>query len=258
MQSPKTILITGASSGIGTGLALAYAATGTTLHLNGRSADRLDSVADQCRAKGATVVPKVLDVSDRPAMASWIAECDRGTTLDLVIANAGVSGGSDGVPDGPDGTRRILAINIDGVVNTVQPALDLMIERGHGQLAIVSSVAGFRGLPGSPAYCASKAAVKVWGEGLRVRYARAGVEISVICPGFVESRMTADNPFHMPFLMNADRAAKIIRRGLARNRSRIGFPFPTFFMGWLLGALPSGLVDRLTRNLPEKERSLSG
>lgn len=258
MQSPKTILITGASSGIGAGLALAYAAPKAVLYLNGRSTDRLAAVANQCRAKGATVETRILDVSDSAAMASWVQACDDETPLDLIIANAGVSGGSDGVPDGADGTRRILAINIDGVINTVLPALERMAARAHGQLAIVSSVAGFRGLPGSPAYCASKAAVKVWGEGLRVRYARTGVEVSVICPGFVESRMTADNPFHMPFLMDADRAAKIIRRGLARNRSRIGFPFPTFFMGWLLGALPSGLVDRLTRNLPEKERSLSG
>lgn len=253
MQSPKSILITGASSGIGAGLALAYAGSDTVLYLNGRNSERLTKIAERCRAKGATVSTRILDVSDNVAMTDWINGCDAESPLDLVIANAGVSGGSDGVPGGADGTRRIFAINIGGVVNTVLPALDRMCTRGRGQVAIVSSVAAFRGLPGAPAYCASKAAVRSWGEGLRVRYARQGIALSVICPGFVESRMTADNPFRMPFLMDADRAADIIRRGLARNRGRIGFPFPTYTIGWLLGALPSGLVDRLTRGLPEKE-----
>ncbi|MBT5050560.1 MAG: SDR family NAD(P)-dependent oxidoreductase [Rhodospirillaceae bacterium] len=257
MQSPKSILVTGASSGIGAGLALAYAAPDAKLYLSGRNGDRLAEIADRCRAQGATVATEVLDVTDSAAMADWINRCDGTLPLDLVIANAGVSGGSDGVPGGADGTRRIFAVNIDGVVNTVLPALDRMAGRGRGQVAIVSSVAAFRGLPGAPAYCASKAAVKSWGEGLRVRYARQGLEISVICPGFVESRMTADNPFRMPFLMDADRAASIISRRLARNRGRIGFPFPTYAMGWLLGVLPSGLVDRLTRGLPEKEHPLS-
>ena len=128
-----------------------------------------------------------------------------------------------------------------------------MQERRHGQIAIMSSLAAFRGLPVSPAYCASKAAVKAWGEGLRVRYARDGVRISVICPGFVESRMTADNPFPMPLLMHGDRAAVIIQRGLARNRGRIAFPFGTYAVSWLLDLLPINLSDRLVRNLPEKE-----
>lgn len=253
MQSPNSILITGASSGIGAGLALAYASPDTALFLNGRNSDRLSDIAERCRTKGAMVSTKLLDVADAAAMAGWIEECDSDSPLDLVIANAGVSGGSDGVPGGADGTRRIFDINIGGVVNTVLPSLDRMSDRGRGQVAIVSSVAAFRGLPGAPAYCASKAAVRSWGEGLRVRYARQGIAISVICPGFVESRMTAGNPFPMPFLMDSDRAAAIIRRGLARNRSRIGFPFPTYFIGWMLGVLPSGLVDRLTRGLPEKE-----
>jgi short-subunit dehydrogenase len=258
MKSPKAILITGASSGIGAGLALAYAAPDTTLYLSGRSAARLATVAGDCRARGASVEEEILDVTDSAAMTGWVDRCDDTTPLDLVIANAGVSGGSDGVPEGAEGTRKIFAINLDGVINTVLPALDRMGGRNRGQIAIVSSVAGFRGLPSAPAYCASKAAVRSWGEGLRVRYAQQGLEISVICPGFVESRMTANNPFPMPFLMDADRAAAIIRRRLARNRGRIGFPFPTYAMGWMLGVLPSGLVDRLTRGLPEKENSLSG
>ena len=175
------------------------------------------------------------------------------SSIGLVIANAGVSGGGQGISYGLDATRPILATNVDGVVNTVLPALERMQQRGHGQIAIMSSLAAFRGLPGSPAYCASKAAVKAWGEGLRVRYASDGVRISVICPGFVETRMTADNPFPMPLLMRGDRAATIIQKGLTRNRGRIAFPFGTYAASWLLDILPTNLTDWMVRNLPAKE-----
>lgn len=253
MQSPRSILITGASSGIGDALARCYASSGTTLFLCARNADRLNLLANTCERQGATVKPVILDVTDAAAMADWIAASDRRNPLDLVIANAGVSGGAPGIGRGLSATRPILSINIDGVVNTVLPALDRMQERGRGQIAIMSSLAAFRGLPSSPAYCASKAAVKSWGEGLRVRYARDGIRVSVICPGFVESRMTADNPFPMPLLMPGDRAAKIIQRGLARNRGRIAFPLGTYAASWLLDILPSNLTDRLIRNMPTKE-----
>lgn len=253
MQLPGSILITGASSGIGDALARLYARRGVTLFLSGRNAERLASLSDICKSQGAMVNSKIIDVTESKAMAHWIGECDAHTALDLVIANAGVSGGGPEIGQGLDATRPIFATNVDGVVNTVLPALERMQERRHGQIAIMSSLAAFRGLPVSPAYCASKAAVKAWGEGLRVRYARDGVRISVICPGFVESRMTADNPFPMPLLMHGDRAAVIIQRGLARNRGRIAFPFGTYAVSWLLDLLPINLSDRLVRNLPEKE-----
>lgn len=253
MQSPNSILITGASSGIGEALALLYATSGKTLFLSGRNAERLAAVTDICEKRGASINSKLIDVTDATAMALWIGECDAHRSLDLVIANAGVSGGGPGINHGLDATRQIFAVNVDGVVNTVLPALELLRTRGHGQIAIMSSLAAFRGLPSSPAYCASKAAVKSWGEGLRARFARDGIRISVICPGFVVSRMTADNPFPMPQLMNANRAAEIIQQGLARNRGRIAFPFVMYAVSWLLGVLPSGLTDRMIRNLPAKE-----
>jgi len=253
MQLPKSILITGASSGIGEALARLYASNAATLFLSGRNAERLQAVADTCESMGATVSSTVVDVTDSMAMARWIGECDTRRKLDLVIANAGVSGGGSGVGRGLEATRPILAINVDGVVNTVLPALERMRERGYGQIAIMSSLAAFRGLPTSPAYCASKAAVRAWGEGLRARYARDGVRISVICPGFVESRMTAGNPFPMPLLMHGDRAALIIQRGLARNKGRIAFPFGTYAAAWLLDVLPTNLTDWMFRNLPAKE-----
>ena len=141
--------------------------------------------------------------------------------------------------------RRVLAANIDGVVNTVQPLIPPMRRRRRGQIAIMSSLAGFRGLPGSAAYCASKAAVRVYGEALSAPLRRDGVTVSVICPGFVRTPMTAANPFRMPFLMDAAPAAAIIRRGLARDRARIAFPLPLYLLCRLLAALPQGLADKL-------------
>jgi short-subunit dehydrogenase len=124
--------------------------------------------------------------------------------------------------------------------------------RRRGQFALMSSLASFRGFPGAPAYCASKAALRVWGEALRGDLAPQGVEVSVICPGFVVSRMTAQNKFPMPMLMPTERAVAIIQRGLARNRARIAFPFPLYAAAWLAGLLPPGLTDPLFRRLPKK------
>jgi short-subunit dehydrogenase len=116
----------------------------------------------------------------------------------------------------------------------------------------MASLAAFRGFPGSPTYCASKAMVRVWGEALRPELAPLGVAVSVICPGFVVSRMTAINKFHMPLLLSAERAARIIRSGLARNKARIAFPWRLYAMVRLIAALPPGLIDPLLARLPRK------
>ena len=255
--SPTSILITGASSGIGEALALAYARPGVALALGGRDQARLSAVAGACRKAGAEPRVKVLDVREGPAVAAWIAEADQTAPLDLVIANAGISAGSGGSGSETAGeseaqTRRIIETNVEGVFNTLLPAIDRMRPRGHGQIAIMASLAAFRGFPGAPAYCASKAAVRVWGEALRGDLHGAGIGVSVICPGYVRSPMTAVNDFPMPLLMDAARAARIIRRGLARNRPRIAFPWPLYAAVWLISALPPGLTDPLLRRLPKK------
>ena len=252
MRDPKSILITGASSGIGEALALGYAAHGVDLAISGREAGRLDGVAEACRAKGAEVRAATIDVTDRDAMTHWIAGTDGAAPLDLVVANAGISAGTGSGGESAEQARRLFEVNLQGVLNTVHPAIEAMRRRGKGQVAMVSSVASFLPLPGSPAYAASKAAVRLYGESLRGALAPDGIEVSVICPGFVESRMTASNPYPMPFIMPAAKAARIIRRGLARNRARIAFPWPTYFISWFLGALPPALTDPLLRRLPKK------
>lgn len=248
----SSVVVTGASSGIGEALSRHYAAPGVSLALTGRDGERLAAVAEACRAQGAAVATAGIDVADRAAMAAWLAEVDAAAPVDLCIANAGISAGTGRGGESADQVRRIFAVNVDGVFNTILPLLPAMLARGRGHLALMSSLASFRGFPGAPAYCASKATVRVYGEALRGEVADRGVGVSVVCPGYVVSRMTAANRFPMPFLMSADRAAAIIARGIARNRARIAFPFPTYAAAWLLGVLPPGLTDPLLRRAPKK------
>jgi short-subunit dehydrogenase len=259
MAAPRSVLITGASSGIGEALARAYAGAGMSLALSGRDPERLETVRAACVGMGAAARARVLDVTDAAAMAAWLAHQEATAAPDLVIANAGVSAGTGGGGESGQQARRILSINLDGVLNTVLPAVEHMMARRagpdgrRGQIAIMSSLASFRGFPGAPAYCASKAAARIWGEGLRGELHRHGIAVSVICPGYVRTRMTEKNRFPMPLLMDADRAARIIKRGLERDRPRISFPWPMVALVWLLAALPPAATDRMLRRLPKKE-----
>ncbi len=249
---PDTILITGASSGIGEALALANARTGARLVLTGRDSARLAVVARACTARGAQVAAQIVDVTDRAAMAALLIERDDTAPFDLVIANAGIAAGTEAGPESEAQLRAITDVNVTGVINTLTPLLPRLIARRRGQIALVSSLAGFRGLAGAPAYCASKAWERVYGESLLIELAAHGIQVSVICPGFVRSRITAANPFPMPLLMDAERAARIIMRGLAANRGRIAFPWPMAAAVWLLAALPARLSDALLGRLPRK------
>lgn len=240
------IVITGASSGIGEALARDYAAPGVALALNGRDPERLHAIANVCRGKGAVVDAGQIDVIDRAALAAWLAAFDDSHPVDLLIANAGISiDKANSSLDDFSIIRQTMAVNFDGVLNTVEPLLERMMARGRGQIAVVSSLAGFIGLPYSASYNASKAAVRVWGESIRYPLKKSGLGVSVICPGFVISRMTSQAPFPMPFLMTAERASAIIRRGLARNKARIAFPVGTKAAVWFGGLLPGNWAARL-------------
>ena len=239
MIEAKSILITGASSGIGEALALEYAAPGVHLALSGRDGARLNAVAQRCRDKGAQVDARPHNVTDRAAMRSWIETVDSVHPLDLIIANAGRSGGAaTRGGENEDQARDILAINFDGMLNTVWPAIDRMRPRGHGQIAITSSMAGLTPLPGAPAYSTSKVAVKAYAEALHGALKKDGITVTAICPGFVESRITAQNTFPMPLLMDGAKAARIIRKGLAKGRVSVFFPWPVAAMTWLISVLP--------------------
>jgi NADP-dependent 3-hydroxy acid dehydrogenase YdfG len=252
MRDPRSILITGASSGIGAALAKAYAGPGVHLALGGRDSSRLGAIGSLCRAAGATVDEGVVDVTDRAAMEVWLATLDDRHPVDLVIANAGISAGSAAGWERPEQARAIFSVNLEGTLNTVLPLLPAMSRRGSGQIAVMSSLASFRGYPGAPAYCASKAALRIWGEALRGDLWDTGIRVTVICPGYVASPMTEHNQFYMPLLMETDRAAHIMKRDLARGRARIAFPWPLYCGAWLLGFLPPVMTDSLLRRLPKK------
>jgi short-subunit dehydrogenase len=254
MKNPKNILITGGSSGIGEALALHYAQKDVFIALTGRDEARLLSVAERCREKGALVDVAVLDVCDRTGMEKWIEKINQTQPLDLVIANAGISGGTGGRVDGEPiaEARRIFDVNVTGVFNTVEPALKGMKNNEKGQIAIVSSLAGFRGWPGAPAYSASKGAVRFYGEALRGALKETNISVNVICPGFVTSRMTDVNDYDMPMKMQADKAAAIIVKGLGKNKGRICFPLPVHFTSWFLGILPDFIAQKILIRMPAK------
>ncbi len=239
----RTIVITGASSGIGAALALHYADQRPHLALLGRDAGRLERISAQCRTRGATVETAVLDVREREKVKAWIAEFDARTPIDMLIANAGVM---EGTPPGgdiepPDAAYHLMETNVLGVLNVVQPLALLLMQRGRGQIAIVSSIAAFTPLADSPSYCASKAAVLSYGLSLRALLAPRDIKINVVCPGYIETPMMLRERGPKPFKMTAERAAEIIARGLERDRATIMFPFFFAWVTWLSGLLPDGL-----------------
>ncbi|MFC1672915.1 SDR family NAD(P)-dependent oxidoreductase [Pseudomonadota bacterium] len=259
MKDPKSILITGASSGIGQALALEYAAPGVYLTLTGRDQERLNAVAGQCRDKGAEVTASTVPVTDQDAMAKLIGTADSAQPLDLVIANAGISAGS-GTGNGGEGelgetqaqARAIFDVNFTGVFNTIWPAIEHMQTRKSGQIAITSSMAGITPMPGAPAYSASKVAVKAYAEALHGALKPQGITVSAICPGFVRSRITDKNDFPMPLFMEADKAAMIIRKGLAKGRISVIFPWRVAATVWLLSILPPCWRVWLLSRAPKK------
>ena len=246
MKHFKNIVITGASSGIGEALALGYAAPGITLALIGRDSLRLQAVAEACRSKGATINTGQIDVVDRAALETWLTRFDDAHPVDLVIANAGISIDMDNAALSVLAiAHETMAVNVGGVFNTIGPLIDRLVARGHGQIAVMSSLASFIGLPYAASYNASKAAVRVWGESLRQVLKNKGVGVSVICPGFVVSRITARWPFPMPFLISSEHASRIIRGSLARNKARIAFPMGTKTAVWFGGLMPASWAARL-------------
>ncbi len=242
---PRTIVITGASSGIGEALALSYARDRNCLGLLGRDTPRLDRIAERCRSAGALVSPAAIDVRAHRDMEAWLQRFDDKTPVDLVIANAGVMAGSAAPNEleSAETARALVEINLLGVMNTIQPILPRMVARRRGQIAIVSSIAAFLPLADAPSYGASKAAVLSYGLALRSLLQPQGIGVSVICPGYVDTPMMRQEQGSKPSVMPPEQAAAIIRRGLVRDRAVIAFP-PLFALVTRIGGL---LPDRLRR-----------
>lgn len=247
------VCITGASSGLGAALAQTYARKGRHLILFGRSEKRLSDCAETCLALGATgVTLQALDIRDREAMAKALTLCDQETPISLLIANAGISGGTAGGGEEAQQIYDIFDINVTGILNSITPILPLMTARGYGQIGLVSSLAGYRGLAGAPAYSASKAAVRTYAEALRGAYRAKGVAVNAICPGFIRTPLTDQNTFKMPFLLEAEDAADRIVKGLEADKPVIAFPWPLHWAVSLFSMLPARIAGVILRALPEK------
>jgi short-subunit dehydrogenase len=251
------VVITGASSGLGAALARAYAAPGVVLGLISRDRARLAAVAAACRVAGATVEEAVLDVAERASLEPWLAAFDAVHPVELVIANAGISAGPAPGEAGEEAevTARQVAVNLMGAVNTVAPLLPAMAARRRGRVAMIASLAAYRGLAYSPGYCASKAGLRAYGEALRALAEPHEVRVTVVCPGFFSSRMTDRWEGPTPQLMECERAARKVKRGIERGRRRVDFPWALAIGMRLCDALPAAIGDRIVRGFRFRIRS---
>jgi hypothetical protein len=248
-MSGAKVFLTGASSGIGLALAERLAAPGATIGVVARRRDRLEALAHRLEALGAKAIPYEVDVRDGPAMRAAVDDfAERAQGITLAVANAGLSR-DDALHRGDAAPiSDLIAVNVQGAINTLVPAVPHMIRAGAGHLAAVGSVAGFRGLPGKGAYCASKAALKTLMDGFRPVLRPHGIDVTTICPGWIETELTENNPYPMPFIMSAGRAAELIARALDRRRRTYVFPWQ---MRWIVVPLMAVVPDRM---LPRNTR----
>jgi NADP-dependent 3-hydroxy acid dehydrogenase YdfG len=243
MPTAKAVFVTGASSGLGRGLALHYARAGARVHAVARRKDELSSLAAE--APQGTIVPVPLDVTDAEELAGAIraAEESAGGALDLVIANAGVGRPTNARKIDWRAVKTIMDVNVTAACVTIAAALPAMVGRNQGQVAMMSSLAAFRGMPGSAAYSASKAAVHTFMESIRVDLHGTRVRATTIYPGFVRTPMTAKNKFTMPFLVELDDAVQVMARGIDRGAATISYPFPMVAATRALGVLPRAFYE---------------
>ena len=257
----STVLISGASSGVGEAIAYECVRRGAKhLFLGGRNGERLAAVAEKCRGiDGAvTVHTDIVDVTDESATRAWVENSNAIAPLELVFANAGVATGVETEAN----IRTTFATNVGGVLNVSLPAIEIF-RRHHSStstshfnshLVLTASIAGYAPLPTCPSYSATKSCVKTWGLAMRGMLKKEGINVSVLCPGFIRSRMTDVNTCPMPFFMEADRAARIILDRVERNVGLIAFPWPMRFSVWMLSCLPARLTEFIASLLPAKIR----
>jgi len=247
------VFITGASAGLGRALAVRYAHTGAILGLVARRGEMLQAIAS-----GLSVPTSLypLDVRDEVALKNAAANfiATHGVP-DIVIANAGMSIGTDlAYEEDLTVLREIMDVNFRGMANTFQPFIGAMQHAGTGVLVGIASVAGYRGVPGTGAYCASKAAAIALLESLRVELRFSGLRVLTVCPGYIDTELTAGNPYRMPFIMNTTEAAAKITGAIERRRGFVVIPWQMAVLAKVLRVLPNAIFDRVFARAPRKPR----
>lgn len=241
----RRVFLTGASTGLGEGLARRYARPGATLGLVARRAALLEALAETLRDQGAEVHVYAQDVADTEAMEAIAGDfLEKAGGVDLVVANAGVGIKSALLEGNAREVAWLMGINVVGVTNTVVPFVPAMVRQQSGVLAAVGSFAGHRAIPGRAAYSASKAAVKTFMDGLRMDLAGTGVHAMTICPGFVKTPLTAHNP-DMFFVLEVDEAVDIMERAIAARESTVTFPWQMNLLKEVVKRAPEGMLKKL-------------
>ncbi|MCH9632992.1 MAG: Serine 3-dehydrogenase [Chlamydiae bacterium] len=246
----SSVIITGASSGIGKALSIELSNQSKNLYLLGRNKSKLESVKEACLKRGARVEIFSVDIKDKENMSKTIQSIDKENAVDLVVANAGIgTAQSEKLNNGSPDNIEIIQTNILGIHNTIDPLIQPMKERACGQIAIMSSLAAFRGYSKYYVYNATKAYARIYAQGLRLDLKRNNIKVSTIAPGFVKTPLTDQNPFKMPLVMSSERAAQIILKGLYKNKSLIAFPKALHFLIHWIASLPTCVADKIAEKV---------
>jgi short-subunit dehydrogenase len=242
----KTVLITGASSGIGRALAVELARQGARVGVTARRTELLAELVSEVRNLGGTIEAQAADVSHREELQSALNQLvGQLGPVDILFANAGVGFPSGANPQNVLGVEEMIRVNYLGAIYAMEAVLPAMLQRGSGHLVAISSLAAYKGFPGSLGYCASKSAISAYCEGLRIELRPTGVKVTTVCPGFIRTPMTDKNTNPMPFIMDADAGAKRILRAVARGTKVYNFPWIMYRMIKMTRWLPDWLVARL-------------
>lgn len=243
----KTVFLTGASSGIGEALAVALAKRGAILGLLARRGDLLEKIKKECEISGGAARVFACDVTDEDAVLAaadeFFAEFDR---IDILIANAGIGGNNAETRSlKPLAVKKVIDINLMGAVNAVHAVLPRMLKKGSGHIVAISSLAGFRGLPKSAAYSASKAGMTAFFESVRLDVKHQGVDVTIIQPGFIKTPLTSGREAKMPFLMELDDAIPLFIKAIEKKKRFAAFPWQLATVVRAGKFMPSWLYDRI-------------
>jgi short-subunit dehydrogenase len=249
VSPPTHVAITGASSGIGAGLAVEYAGPGVRLALAGRDPERLEAVAAACRRAGAIVTTTRFDVRHGEAARAWVEAADHAHPIDVLAACAGVASGmsESGLPESPEAAAEVLATNVTGTLNVALPAARRMAARGRGHVALMSSLVALVPFVTAPSYSASKRAVLDLARGLRGALDPHGVKVTVVCSGYVDTPMTRSLTGSKPLCVPTTEAARRIRAGVDRGAARVMFPLPLVLLAHVGTYLPFPVTSFLAR-----------